>query len=179
MVWPSAAKGAFMSRSLRWTRSPCWPHAVSLIHQATAEMTCRSNDLQVICDKTRDMPYAAPVCFCGDAPADRRGKGPALLCDRLVAASTRSFCPQRDWLRHLVTFPTSTMATARCRATSRCSARALEGGRERERERESERARERERDLYADAGLARRTWFPDGKDTGFGTMVVNLVARCK
>ena len=43
LVLPSAAKGAFTSRSLRSTRSPCWPHAVSLIHQATAEMTCRSS----------------------------------------------------------------------------------------------------------------------------------------
>ena len=171
MVWPSAAKGAFMSRSLRWTRSPCWPHAVSLIHQATAEMTCRSNDLQVICDKTRDMPYAAPVCFCGDAPADRRGKGPALLCDRLVAASTRSFCPQRDWLNPCH-FPHEHFGNSKVPRDKSLLCPRLG-------ERESERARERERDLYADAGLARRTWFPDGKDTGFGTMVVNLVARCK
>ena len=167
MVWPSAAKGAFMSRSLRWTRSPCWPHAVSLIHQATAEMTSRSSLIRLeICRVQRK----SVLFLRGDAPADRRGKGPALLCDRLVAASTRSFCPQRDLLRHLVTFPTSTLATARCRATSRCSARAFE------RERESARASERERNLYADAGLARRTWFPDCKDIGFGTMVVNLEA---
>ena len=45
--------------------------------------------------------------------------------------------------------------------------------------RERARARERERDLHADAGLACRTRFPDGKDNGIGTMVVKFVARCK